>query len=338
MSYLAGASKPEQLSYSLKLFSEYRSYRRSVKDYGYYIKMKTYNNPHKFLMVFAVILIVAYSYKGNTSAYSHKIYLTGDTIKTPNPLKPDYAAQPLEDWEKKFIDFQFKIISGNGHVLSYRFYFPPDLKRGKKYPLVVFLHGAGERGNDNRHQFFRFNPSAFWKKYPCFIIAPQCPNKLPGQPDGDNTWVATSFGAPASTMKEKPTWPLQLAIELLDKTIAGNPIDRSRIYITGLSMGGFGTWEFLQREPADKFAAAMPVCGGADLSFAPKFVHLPLWIFHGGADSTVLTKRSRDMVAAIQAAGGNPKYTEYPGIGHGAWTPTYSNPLVWDWLFAQHKK
>ncbi len=224
--------------------------------------MKKYNRAKRYLLLGVLILTltVIYSYKNNTATGSIVFDLKNDTIKKPDPLKPDYIAAPLKEWEPKFSSFQFKILTADGHILPYRFYSPANLQPGKKYPLVFFLHGAGERGNDNRLQLFRFNPVAFWEKYPCFIVAPQCPNKLPGQPDNDNTWVATSFGAPMSTMKEKPTWPMQLAMQLLDKIIADNPVDHSRIYITGLSMGGFGTWEVLKREPAGLFAAAMPVC------------------------------------------------------------------------------
>jgi predicted peptidase len=138
-------------------------------------------------------------------------------------------------------------------------------------------------------------------------------------------------------MKAQPTWPMELSMELLDSIIAQNQVDTSRIYVTGLSMGGFATWEILQREP-DRFAAAIPVCGGADLAYAGKLAHIPLWVFHGGADTVVKTQRSRDMVAALTAAGGHPKYTEIPGVGHSAWVYTYPKPEVWDWLFEQVRK
>jgi predicted peptidase len=256
--------------------------------------------------------------------------------KPPDPLAPDYSAAPQQKWEDEFIGFQFKVFKLDNHTLPYRFYEPSNLETGKKYPLVLFFHGAGERGIDNRYQFYRFRDvNHFWEKYPCFIIAPQCPPKVGGQ-DGESTWVQTGFGAPSHTMKAVPPWPMHLAMELLDKTIIENPIDTNRIYVTGLSMGGFATWDILQREP-DKFAGAVPVCGGADLAFAPRLAKIPIWVFHGSADTTVQPRRSRDMVAALITAGGHPIYTEYPGVGHGAWGPTYSNILVWDWLFAQTK-
>ena len=255
----------------------------------------------------------------------------------PNPLAPDYTVYPAQKWEAKFGDFKFKTFVQEGCTLPYRIYHPAVMEPGKKYPLVLFMHGAGERGVDNRKQFLRFAPTVeFWKKYPCIVIAPQCPE--PSQTAKDNgVWVQTAFGGLKHTMKETPPWPMRLARALLARTIAENPVDTNRIYVTGLSMGGFATWDIIERAP-DEFAAAMPVCGGADLAFAPKLAHLPIWVFHGDADDTVPVSRSRDMVAALKAAGGNPKYTELPGVGHGAWGPAYSNPAAWDWLFAQMRK
>lgn len=259
-----------------------------------------------------------------------------DTTDRPDPLHPDYAKDSLKKWEKQFTDFAFFTYEKSGHVLPYRFHKPSNIEAGKKYPLVLFLHGAGERGGDNRLQFLRFTTAPFWEKYACYVLAPQCPARPPGGPDGESVWVQTGFGAPSHTMKATPSWPLGLSMELLDKIIADNNIDPSRIYITGLSMGGYGTWEILQREQ-QKFAAAMPVCGGADSSFASKLNHVPLWVFHGSDDTTVPPGRSRDMVNKIIQYGGKPIYTEFPGVGHGAWAVTYNDQKVWDWLFAQHR-
>lgn len=259
-----------------------------------------------------------------------------DTSKNPDPLAPDYTKAPMQAWEQKFTSFTFHTYIKDGHTLPYRFY-KPVVKRGKKYPLVVVFHGAGERGIDNRYQFFRFTPTLFWEKYPCYVVAPQCPPVPEGGKNADGVWVDTPFGGTSSTMKDQPTWPMGLAMEVINKIIAENRIDHKRIYVTGLSMGGYATWEILQRE-GHIFAAAIPVCGGGDLSYADKLVNIPLWVFHGDADKTVPPNRSRDMVAAITKAGGHPKYTEYPGVGHDAWGRTYSNPDVWDWLFTQVKK
>jgi predicted peptidase len=265
--------------------------------------------------------------------------IKADTVKSNpvDPLHPDYIAAPMQDWEKKFTAFQFKVYKKDGHTLPYRIHQPEKPEQGKKYPLVLFFHGAGERGLDNRKQFLRFTTIPFWDKYPCYVLAPECPPVVTGKPEEGSVWVQTSFGANEHSMKQQPTWSMQLAMDLLDKVMDNKHIDRTRIYVTGLSMGGFATWEILQRE-GGKFAAAIPVCGGADLAYAPKLINIPIWIFHGDADATVPVKRSRDEVAAITAAGGHPKYTELPGVGHGAWAETYPRPEVWDWLFSQQKK
>lgn len=229
----------------------------------------------------------------------------------------------------KFESFQFETFEQDEHVLPYRFYQPDIEDKEKRYPLVVFFHGLGERGNDNRTQFKRFDPVPFWLKHPCYVIAPQCPV--------ESLWVETKFGGISHHMQESPTWPMQLSIELVKQIIDKNNVDTSRVYVTGLSMGGYATWEILQRE-GHLFAAAMPVCGGGDLNYVDKMLLTSLWVFHGAADRTVPVDRSRNMVAAIRGSGGNPKYTEYPGVDHDSWTRTYQNPEVWDWLFQQIKK
>ena len=125
--------------------------------------------------------------------------------------------------------------------------------------------------------------------------------------------------------------------KLLEETMKEFPIDPQRVYVTGLSMGGFGTWDIIQRYP-DLFAAALPICGGGDTAQAERLKNMPIWAFHGSIDKVVIPERSRNMIAAIKKAGGQPIYTEYPGVGHVSWTQTYSNHAVMDWLFAQEKK
>lgn len=249
-----------------------------------------------------------------------------------DPLKPDYHLHPGEQWETEFSDFQFEIYKEHGHTLPYRLYMPFPIVPGKRYPLVVFMHGYGERGSDNRKQFFRFRTFPFWKKYPCFVLAPQCPES---DSSGEATWVKTDFGASSSRMNRLPAWPLALAMDLLDTIIDQDAVDRRRIYLTGLSMGGFATWELLERAP-ERFAAAMPLSGGGDSSLAFTFSHVPLWVFHGLLDRTVQPERSVDMVNAIKRTGAKPRLTLYPDLGHDTWTRTYSNIEVWDWLFKQH--
>lgn len=263
----------------------------------------------------------------------------GDNIKTkpaPDQLHPDYTYYPEQDWEKPFAAFSFGVYKNHDFTLPYRLYIPENVNPTEKLPLVVLMHGAGERGVDNRYQFYRMKGFPFLGKYPCIVLAPQCPTREFTDNNSDCVWVDTPFGAPSSTMKTEPTRPLQLAIELLDSISLLPQIDQNRIYITGLSMGGFATWELIQRFPT-KFAAAVPVCGGGDPAYAAKFAKLPLWTFHGDADNTVLPQRSQEMIKAIKSAGGNPLYTEYPGVGHGAWTATYANEKMWDWMFSQKK-
>lgn len=221
----------------------------------------------------------------------------------------------------------------DGGKLPYRLLLPRDYDDSKKYPLVLFLHGAGERGDDNQRQLIHgmgdFLRDEIRRKYPCFVVAPQCPQ--------DQQWVAVPWSDDAHTMPEQPSAPLRQALELVDKLIERYAVDRDRLYITGLSMGGFGVWDAVQRRP-DLFAAAAPVCGGGDTALAEKIAAVPLWAFHGDNDKTVKVKRSRDMIAALQQAGGSPRYTEYAGVGHNSWTATYRDPELYAWMFAQTRK
>jgi len=228
--------------------------------------------------------------------------------------------------------------SPKGGKLLYRQLDPAGLDKrdpGKKYPLVLYLHGAGGRGDDNKRQLTDagfcptiLNTVKFAAKYPCFMIAPQVPRS--------KRWVEVHWGLPAHTMPKQPGEQMRMALELVDRFIRSNPVDTSRIYVTGLSMGGFGTWDAVQRRPGF-FAAAVPVCGGGDTAQAPRLTSLPLWVWHGDRDRVVKTQRSRDMVAAITKAGGKPKYTEQPNTGHGVWTAAYAAAAVWTWMFAQTK-
>jgi predicted peptidase len=242
-------------------------------------------------------------------------------------------ADTLHRGKDKFQSFHSETFEMDGHVLPYRLY-QPEILNNEKYPLVVFFHGAGERGDDNQGQLKRFDPVPFWLTHPCYVVAPQCPRSDVNE---HSVWVNTYFGGIAHTMKETPTWPMLLSIELVKQIINNKNIDHSRIYVTGLSMGGYATWEILQRE-VDLFAAAIPVCGGGDVNYADKMVSTALWVFHGAEDRTVPVNRSQDMVNAIKVSGGNPNYTEYQGVDHDSWSRTYQNPEVWEWLFNQTKK
>lgn len=229
--------------------------------------------------------------------------------------------------------FEARIYSNaNVQKLPYRLLKPAKYDAAQKYPLVVFLHGAGERGDDNKIQLVHgmgdFASPANREKYPCFVIAPQCPK--------NERWVEVDWGAAKHDMPEKSASPMRLTHELMATLEKEFSIDPTRIYITGLSMGGYGTWDAIQRHP-DRFAAAIPICGGGDPKYAEKIKLIPLWAFHGAKDTAVKPERSRDMIAAIKQAGGAPKYTEYPDAGHDSWTATYKNPEVFAWLFAQRR-
>lgn len=232
--------------------------------------------------------------------------------------------------------FEKRSIEKDGVRLPYRLAKPAALDGSteQKFPLVVFLHGIGERGTDNAKQLRngveQFVLEENCRKYPCFLAVPQCPP--------DKLWVDVN---PPGTrqnlhLADRPTEPTNLVLELIESLRREFPIDSRRIYLTGLSQGGYGTWDLIARRP-ELFAAAIPVCGGGDPSQASKLVKLPIWAFHGAADQVVPVERSRDMISAIQKAGGQPKYTEYPGVGHDSWTPTYRNAEVLDWLFKQRK-
>jgi hypothetical protein len=377
----------------------------------------------------------------------------------------------IKDFEAR----QYKDADGN--VLLYRLYKPKDYDAHRKYPLIVFLHGAGERGNNNTAQVrdaLHWARDGVQKDNPSFILAPQCPsappalqlygdrkqfdqtyndygksagqwktyslllNKLPTgeknwlslinaanppadgafrnirvyedgssaqaidlrkldfshragngkvavSDDGstvtltggvrikapfkytvtpksviefdfrstqqgqihaidldndeffDSRWASMDWSAKKGAAGKEPSTPMRLTLEVLAGLQKEFNLDDNRLYITGLSMGGYGTWDVIWRHP-HLFAAAVPVCGGADESKAPLIKDLPIWCFHGGADPVVPTERSRNMIAALKAAGGHPKYTEYPGVGHNSWDRAYSEPELPKWLFSQKRQ
>ncbi len=210
---------------------------------------------------------------------------------------------------------------------------PENVAADETYPLVVFLHGAGERGGDNNAQLIHgvgeFAAPEQRRKYPCFLIAPQCPS--------GKRWVEVDWSAKSHTLPKEPSDPMRATLELIQSLQKELPIDSKRIYVTGLSMGGYGVWDALARKP-ELFAVGAPVCGGADINTANTIKQIPVWLFHGDQDPAVPVSRSRDMVAALKKAGGEPKYTEYKGIGHNSWDRAYKEEEMFKWLFAQKRK
>jgi predicted peptidase len=226
------------------------------------------------------------------------------------------------------------VADGDRRVeFRYRLMRPAAVADGARRPLVLFLHGAGERGVDNEKQL-KYLPT--WlaeqeprRRHPCFVLAPQCRQ--------DERWVDVSWADDESTPQQpQPTLDLAAAVAALDDVLAREPVDPARIYLTGLSMGGYGTWDLATRMP-ERFAAILPVCGGGDERLAARVARLPIWCVHGDADTAVPVRRSRDMVAAVTAAGGRPIYSELPGVGHDSWTPAYRDRFMLDWLFSQRR-
>ena len=234
------------------------------------------------------------------------------------------------DTDSMFESHQY--AAENGDVLNYRVLKPETIVPNQKYPLVIFLHGAGERGNDNRvqlkHGVFELCCPQRRLKFPCYMIAPQCPK--------DQVWAVFNWKNSQDPSSEAMSRSLELTLKVVDQWIQEAPIDSDRVYITGLSMGGYGTWDAIARRP-DFFAAAMPICGGGNPSTADKIKHIPIANFHGADDTVVPPERSRDIIQAIREAGGDPKYVEYPGVAHDSWKPAYASEENWQWLFDQNR-
>lgn len=237
---------------------------------------------------------------------------------------------PTTLYEAHSLDYQ---DGDEAATLPYRLLRPATVEEAQRFPLVVFLHGAGERGDDNTAQL-KYFPT--WmateqarRDHPCFLLAPQCRS---------DKWWANFRRDPAEgdTLAEPPAADLAAVITVMEQLLADEPIDADRVYLTGLSMGGFGSWDLAARMP-ERFAAMLPICGGGDPRLAERYLGLPIWCFHGGADPVVRPELSRRMIEAIREAGGDPKYTEYPAVGHDSWTPAYLCPLSIDWLFEQSR-
>lgn len=198
--------------------------------------------------------------------------------------------------------------------MNYLLYLPDEyVKDGTKFPLVLFLHGSGERGSDVK-KVERHGPPKLvsqGKKFPFILVSPQCP-------DGEG-WDAFALNS------------------LLDFIIENYKVDPSRVYLTGLSMGGFGTWDLAIRYP-DKFAAIAPVCGGGDDSKVCALKNVPVWVFHGKLDNVVSPLESEKMVKALRDCGGDVQFTLYPDANHDSWTKTYENDEFYIWMLSKMKK
>ena len=219
----------------------------------------------------------------------------------------------------------------SGERIDYQLLKPRNYDSAKTYPLVVFLHGSGGRGPANIRNLIdadtpaRLATDSVSGTHEAFYLVPQA--------QGPNTWGK----AITEEMKRSDRVSKQdVMLELVDDLIATRNIDRSRLYVTGLSMGGFGTYSSVSARP-DFWAAAVPVCGRWVVEDAKSFVDTPMWLFHGEKDTTVEVQYSRDMNAAVKKAGGDIRYTEYLGVKHNSWLNAYWEPQMWDWMFEQKR-
>ncbi len=209
-------------------------------------------------------------------------------------------------------------VTLGSHSVPYAVSIPPGHRAGKRWPVILFLHGFGERGDDGVTQtqgfggFLRRNIDRF----PCLVVMPQMPR---------------SYVRWSGVMND-------LALKALDDGVRKYHGDRRRLYLTGCSMGGGGCWRIAALHP-HLFAAVMPLCGHTEpAAQAAALKSLPIWVFHGAADPLVPVRYSREMVRAIRREGGTKiRYTEYPGVGHDCWDPTYSDPKVIAWLLSQKR-
>lgn len=196
---------------------------------------------------------------------------------------------------------------------NYLLFLPRQYAGGKsRWPLILFLHGSGERGKDvtrvKRHGVAKIVEEQ--PDFPFIVVSPQCP---------EGVW-----------------WSTEVLTALLDDVEKAYRVDKKRIYVTGLSMGGFGTWQLALENP-HRFAAIAPICGGSLPWLAPSIKHLPTWIFHGARDRVVPISESRRMAQALRKCGGKPKFTVYPRAQHDSWTQAYENPRLYAWLLKQRK-
>lgn len=211
----------------------------------------------------------------------------------------------------------FEIPYGEGAHAKSVVWVPEDYDAARRWPLVLFLHGMGERGDDGERQTrvgigkaIRAHP----ERFPCLVLMPQCPR--------DRVWTRLPFGRLARYPEA-----VQIVEGALQHVLRNYSVDPHRISLTGLSMGGFGAFALGARYP-ERFAAIVPVCGGGDPQWAEALARVPMWVHHGAEDRVVPARASRRMVEAIQAAGGEVRYTEYPGVGHACWDLVYGNPEV----------
>lgn len=243
-------------------------------------------------------------------------------------------------WDKwpRFLARTF--IDSRGYVLHYRMRMPsarhalvdPVIRKAhpQRMPLVLVLHGTKERGDDNSAQLGNgvaelLGSDKAAARFPCFYVVPQCAEA--------DQWVNVPWGGERHVLPEQPSKPLSAVMELVDELLNHHPIDPQRIYLIGLSMGGFGVWDLLSRWP-DHFAAAVSICGGADENAVVAARAVPVWVFHGDRDQVIRVERSRRTVDAMRKAEGTVHYNEYSNVEHNSWVKAFAEPDLLPWLFS----
>jgi predicted peptidase len=232
-----------------------------------------------------------------------------------NFATPQDTAAATDDNHHLASGFLYRTLKIGDETYAYSVYVPPEYDPAKKWPMILFLHGSGERGKDGLRQtevgIGRAIRLRRWR-FPAIIVMPQC--RL------EKTWADKTMA--------------RVALGAVEDASRAYHADPDRFYVTGLSLGGAGTWHIAAAIP-HKVAAIAPVCGFYDTRAAQRIKDIPTWVFHGSADTAVPVQRSRDMVDAIKNAGGDAQYTEYPGVGHNCWDKAYDNAELWKWMFEQ---
>ena len=268
------------------------------------------------------------------------------------------ACKTKKNGAKSFLENVDSLLVRNTHVsinnleIPYRLFTPNNIKNEKK-PLVIFLHGRGERGTENGQRIYKnagilMNENSLLTnklqhKYPCYVLVPQCSDKSENEEWAK--WIGNSPETPFKGLEKDGSYRMnpipsesgEATLELIEKIIAENAVDSSRVYITGLSMGGFGTWDFIARNP-NLFAAAIPMAGYSDPNQLEQIKEIPIWIFHGNKDKWNPVEGSRNMYKILSEINADVKYTEY-NLGHGdTFKKAFKEPELISWMFSKIKK
>jgi len=234
---------------------------------------------------------------------------------------------------------KYKKLVWNGKKnisLKYCFREPENINESKKYPLILFLHGAGGRGSNNFEQLYdagtldAFKRQSIFLEHQTYLLAPQVPE--------NKQWVDVNWSSIEHKMP-MISETMELTLELLNEVLSdkNNNIDINRVYVMGLSMGGYGVWDILQRRP-QLFAAAVPICGGGDTSICSLISHVPIWAWHGDSDDVIDVERSRSMYSELNKSGSDLIYSEIKGRGHDVWIDVWNSKKLWNWLFSKRLK